>query len=390
MKILILEDEATKMELIQAEIIAIDPLIEINTSITFQSFLKQIERDKFDLIIVDLLVPRFNETDESVDVTDQIIDATRDHDCCNFRTPVVAITRFDTAAEDNFKNLNLKDISVITFSEDKQDWRETLKQKIVSCMPPITYDFVIFCALHKESNGFLEAGYNLGITRAIHGLDCREIKIGEMSGVIITSPRMGLVSSAITTSRAIELFRPKLICMSGICAGIDEKAQIYDVVIPDMCHQHDSGKWGSNGFELESYAVQITHEMRLKIKTILEQPDFIEAIRNNVKLLRKEIPENKQELEFGVLMAPASSGSAVIADEAMNELIRQQHRKMTAFEMESFAVYESARLSITQPKYFSAKAVVDDGVIKSDEYHRVACILSAKVVHELIRRGVGD
>ncbi|HCM9227723.1 hypothetical protein L8T14_22790 [Enterobacter bugandensis] len=88
----------------------------------------------------------------------------------------------------------------------------------------------------------------------------------------------------------------------------------------------------------------------------------------------------------GACRQRASSDSAVIADENMNEIVKKQHRKMTAFEMESFSVYESARLSETNVDFFSAKCVVDDGGInKSDNFHRLACIISAKAVCEIIR-----
>lgn len=388
MKVLILEDEAAKMDRIKAEIVEFDPCIDIHTSLTFQSFFREVMNDTFHLIIVDLLVPHFKDTDEPTDLTDQIIDATRDHSCCNFRTPVVALTRFDQKAEENFKELNRKDILVVTFSDENNHWKDVLKDKLLGCLPPLTYDFVIICALQKEAKGFEDAGYNVGGTQIVNGLDCRQLNIGNKLGVIITPPRMGLVACAITTTRAIELFHPRLICMSGICAGIEKKAEIYDVVIPEICHQHDFGKWGSDGFEPEPYSVQINNEIGLRITEILQKADFMTKIKTSVVCNKSEIPTDKEGLDFRVFMAPTSSGSAVIADLGMNNIIREQHRKMTAFEMESFAVYEAARLSRTQPKFFSAKAVVDDGVNKSDNYHRVACIISAKVVYELIVQGV--
>ena len=200
---------------------------------------------------------------------------------------------------------------------------------------------------------------------------------------------MGLVSCAITTARAIDTFSPRVVAMSGICAGIKGKANIYDVVIPEICHQHDFGKWGAQGFEPEPYNVQLTQEVNLRIAEIIDNPDFKEAVASNMKVLRDELPTEMQLLEFNIFTAPTSSGSAVVSDEAMVEKIQGQHRKLAAFEMESYALYEAARLSQRQPKFFSAKSVVDDGgPSKGDNYHRVACILSAKVVYEILARGL--
>ncbi|MNG30367.1 hypothetical protein D3C84_1159740 [compost metagenome] len=57
--------------------------------------------------------------------------------------------------------------------------------------------------------------------------------------------------------------------------------------------------------------------------------------------------------------------------------------------MESYAVYEAARLSPISPIFFSVKSVVDNGdVHKGDEYHEVACVLAANVTCELIVRSL--
>jgi hypothetical protein len=71
----------------------------------------------------------------------------------------------------------------------------------------------------------------------------------------------------------------------------------------------------------------------------------------------------------------------------MVEIIKEQQRKCAIFEMESFALYEAARLHPSEVSFFSAKAVVDDGgSTKGDTHHRLACILSAKTIYECIRR----
>ena len=49
------------------------------------------------------------------------------------------------------------------------------------------------------------------------------------------------------------------------------------------------------------------------------------------------------------------------------------------------AIYEAARLSSVQPRYFSVKSVVDDGgENKGDSYHRLACAISARVVCKIV------
>lgn len=389
MNILIFEDDQRKRKFIEDEIKEMDVGAEITTASHFQEFMKCAYGSTFDLIIADLIAPRF-QSSEPVDLTDQIIEAVRAPDSCNLLTSVLALTRYDSKAEENFKGLNVKDISVVTFSEGESEWKGSLRRKVNACMPAKTFDFVIVCALEKEVNGYLNAGYDVGKVENIQGLECREINVADKKGVIVKLPRMGLVTCAITSTLAIDMFKPTLICMSGICAGINGKASIYDVIIPDICHQHDIGKWAENGLEPEFYNVQIDATVRLSISAAIAAPDFKNDVENGISYSRSQIPDDIERPDIKFKIAPASSGSAVIASEEMARSIQAQHRKNTAFEMESFALYEAARLSRVQPKYFSAKTVVDDGgERKSDAFHDPACIISAKTVCSLIERNVG-
>lgn len=389
MNILIFEDDNSKKEFIQNEIQEMNVGAEVSTASNFQEFMSNVYGSTFDLIIVDLIAPQFKSY-EPVDLTHNIIEVVRDPDCCNLLTPVLALTRYDDKAEENFKGLNEKDISVVTFSECDDEWKDSLRRKVTACIPPKTYDFVIVCALDKEVNGYLGAGYAVGKAENIQGLECRELNISTKKGVIVKLPRMGLVTCAITSTLAIESFKPSLICMSGICAGINGKSKIYDVIIPDICHQHDIGKWSENGLEPEFYNVQIDAAVRIGISAAIASPEFKKNVTQGITYSRSQIPNDIEHPDIKFKLAPASSGSAVIANEEMAESIKAQHRKNTAFEMESFALYEAARLSKIQPKYFSAKTVVDDGSEhKSDAFHDPACVISAKTVYNLIEKNIG-
>ena len=390
MKILILEDDNKKKDCVVALISKIDSSITVESVNNFSDYLKKITAYTYDLLIVDLVVLNFANDTDTKDMTQQITDVTRDYKCPNYRTPAIALTGFDNKAEENFKDLNLADITVVTFIENSEQWKTSIQNKVNSCIPPVHYEFVILCALRKEAEAFSAAGYSVGNTKLVGSLSCQEIQIGAKLGVIITAPRMGLVSSAVISTQAIERFKPKLICMSGICGGIEGKSNIYDIVIPEICHQHDAGKWTENGFESEMYSVQLDHNLRSRIDAVITHPTFNDLIKKDVTLQKDEFPEGQNSLTFNIVLAPASSGSAVVADKAQVDLIKNPQRKLSAFEMETFAVYESARLSASKPQYFSAKAVVDNGVVKGDAFHRVACILSAKVVYECINSGLLD
>lgn len=360
--------------------------VELVVARTFTEYLKLIGREKFELLIVDLVVPQYDLTKEPIEMTSQIIEVTRgDYQCLNFRTPALVLTSFDEKAEENFRDLNGFDFGVVTFSNDNCNWSEALDRKIRNLPPNRHFDFVIVCALTKEAMGYADAGFDVKPPETISGLHCRPISIAGRSGVIVTAPRMGLVSCAITTTLAIGLFSPQLVCMSGICGGVPDATEIYDVVIAETCHQHDVGKWAQDVFKPEVYSIAIDHQLAQKIRGKLESPGFVEDIKSGITLRANEFPQGVNDFRAKVYLAPASSGSAVIADGKVVAQILGAQRKNAIFEMESYALYEAARLSLTSPVYFSAKSVVDDGgPNKGDHFHRVGCLLSAKVVVKLV------
>ncbi len=387
MDILVLEDVDAKYSEVYAHLNNSVGNVSVVRAKCFVDFLRFVERQRFDLIVVDLLVPRFKDSPDVDDVTAEILDACRDSGCTNKGVPILALTAFYDASDNNYKSLNAADIAVLIYDPDGR-WKEALGKKCFSARPKKVYDVVIVCALSKEVDGFVQAGYAVGNSFIAGNLVCREIAIGDCSGIIVTAARMGLVSCAITSTQALEVFSPRLICMSGICAGIDGKASILDVAIAEICHQHDFGKWSVNGYEPEVYAVPIKPKLRAQLKQIIEDdPGFRTSILHGITVKDDELPEGMSQLQATVYLTPASSGSAVIADAKMVEVIKEQQRKGVIFEMESFALYEAARLHPSEIPFFSAKAVVDNGsASKGDKFHRLACILSAKVVFESIKR----
>lgn len=390
MKVLVLEDNNDKYENIKG---ILDREL-LNCTVERCSYYSEFVRlscsEKYNFVVTDLLVPMQKNSIEAVNVTEEVIGTIRDTDCINFSTPVIAITSFNDVAEQNYEKFNRLDINIVNYKEGEIGWENAFINKAKTCIPPVTYDFIIFCALEKEAEAFLQLDYNVGNAHIFNGLNCRTISIDNKSGVIVTPPRMGLVNAAITCTRAIESFRPKLICMSGICAGIAGQSNIYDVIISEMCHQHDSGKWTTDGFVSIPYSVQLLPQTLLDIKKILSVNEFHDRIKDGIVLKKDEFPGAAQELEFCIRVTPTSSGSSVIASESALTSIKEQHSKQASFEMESYALYESARQAPgNNLRYFSAKSVVDNGdELKSDKFHRVACLLSAKTVYELIRENV--
>lgn len=391
MKILILEDEDGKNDEIQSEIHQIIPDAEIQRERNWYDYARAILSTEFDLILLDLLVPRSGKDNTVEDHHEQLVSTTRDYQSKSFFTPAIVLTRYTEKSEDFVYDLNKVDINVIPFN-DHGEWKEALKLKLLAAQPKQKYEFVIVCALDKEIAAFDGLTDTWGPVKTISGLVCREVQIDAYKGVIVRAHRMGLVAAAVVATMALDHFEPRLICMSGICGGVPGESGIYDLLVTQICHQHDAGKWSNTGFKSEHYDVQLDVDVRNKLIEICSDAGLKEFLLEGLNAGKSELPDGMERLTCNVQTdASTSSGSAVIAEDGKTSSLTSGQRKLAGFDMEIYSIFEAARHAANKPAFFAAKAVVDDGGMnKGDQFHRIGCLLSAKFVVMAIRSGIAD
>ena len=180
--------------------------------------------------------------------------------------------------------------------------------------------------------------------------------------------------------------------MSGICGGVDGESEIYDLLVTQICHQHDAGKWSATGFKAEHYDIQLDVAVQNKLVEVASEKTLLDYLLKGLDAGRTEVPEGKERVNCNVKTGvPTSSGSAVIAEDGKTATLSVGQRKLAGFDMEVYSVFEAARHSTTRTAFFAAKAVVDDGgKNKGDSFHRIACLLSAKFIVTAIRSGIPD
>lgn len=391
MKILVLEDEDEKYGQISTHVIEIIPEAIIQREKNWLDYSRAVAKDKFDLILLDLIVPRSARDGALEEHHESLVETTRDYHSKSFNTPAVVLTRHSLSAGDFVHDLNLVDINVIPFN-DFGAWREALKIKLLAAQPTKKFDVVILCALEKEADAFNGVTDTWGPVKTISGLICREVQIGGYKVVIVRAKRMGLVAAAVAAAFALDRFEPRLICMSGICGGVDGESEMYDLLVTQTCHQHDAGKWSATGFKSEHYDVQLDVDVHNKLVEIASDPALRDLLLADLNPGRSEVPRGLERVTCNIKSESiTSSGSAVIAEEGKTSTLVVGQRKLNGFDMEVYSVYEAARHARNRTAFFAAKAVVDDGgVNKGDSFHRIGCQLSARFVGAAIRAGTAD
>lgn len=377
-RILLIEDEDEKKSAIKCEIRNFfGEDLKIEEAGTFGEATRHILQSEFDLIVVDLLLPR-RKNEVAADVSEELIDHLTESDK-NHLTTVVAISRFDDLVARRQEAFIRAGIFLTSYA-DEAGWKSCLR----ICMQRVAfktfYDFVVICALELERSAFEAVhsdDFTFGDYHTIRGLDVREMKIGDLSGVCVLQPRMGLVDASITATRALEAFNPKLICMAGICAGFAGEVELGALIVSEICWEHQAGKWRGKEFEIRDYQEQLNTDVKTALGHMIARDKTLSKLAS--KQHETPVPQ------VGATILPTVSGSAVIASTRYSEIIRKQHGKVAGVDMEVYAIHRAATLFGQGVICFAAKTVVDHAdEAKNSDYQHGGAILSARFVVKAI------
>ncbi len=371
MKILLVEDDDAKADLIEA--VVIDELgaseVEIVRAATVNdSFVKL--GDRFDLVIVDLVLPQFANA-EPADATQQWCEVIENH-LAGKTSSWIVMTSFPEVAKDARDSFARHGVAVIHF-DGSDNWEKLLSAKLRENNVTRPLDFVIVCALEKEREGYGHTDCVAGEHENVAGLDCQRVEIGAYRGVIVVQPGPGMISAAIVTTKALSIFRPRAVAMSGICGGREGETELGALIVPEVSWNYQSGKFVDGKLTPDLVQVWIPPFVKPTLTRLLKK-DRIKKLREG--LLNSELADAPAE------MPPMVSGSQVVADADVGDEIGEQGRKVAAIDMEVASVLFAARDFYNGGGvYFAAKTVVDlANPHKDDRYHEYGCALSARFV----------
>lgn len=383
MKILLIEDEDSKAEAILElvrEALSARSVTTVRAE-SFNSALGNLGRAQFDLVIGDLLIPQRDGDDESIDVSDQMVEFIANEPGARFAKWIV-VSRFEylaSPARDAFARCG---VAVIAF-DDSNHWKDLLRERILGLSSAALFDFCIVCALQKERTAYRHVPEGtVGAMFRSNGLDCREYSVGDLQGVIVLAPGMGMIDASITATRALTSFRPKILAMSGICGGKSGTSAIGDLVVASEAWNYQSGKITDGEFSAEPSFIRVPAGLRTIASQMIEDDPCGLEWRSGLGF--DELQSSR------IIIAPMASGSQVVADAIVLDRIREQHRKVAAIDMEMFGVYAAAQSYYEEAAQFiGAKIVVDlADAKKGDLYHDYGSVVSARFLSSAIRRAL--
>lgn len=353
----------------------------ITTADTLANAIRLLTLVAFDLIILDLMLPYITGGRPDSRAGLELLRQLRSQSGVNRSTQVVGLSAFPDEIESNRSTFDEHGVLVAEFDESGA-WNTTLTRILEDARDrstvPIDVDFLVICALEEERTGFRHTAFEKISEAVVSGLNVHYARLPastEIFGGIIRLSQTGLVAATFETAIALSAFRTKSICMSGICAGFSNEANLGQLIVASPAWEYQAGKWSANGFEIAPMQVPLRPETRSIIDLAVKREEFARHLEEGL-----DTSTTRPRRQYTPLLAPFATGSAVIADVRRLEHVEKQHRKVAALDMETFGVYFAAHESTSRVQhYFSIKCVVDlADAEKNDDLHDYGCIVAAR------------
>jgi nucleoside phosphorylase len=401
MRILIVEDDTTKLQRLAAAIAEHPKTSHARVSEVRSSALAKgkLESEYYDVMLLDIHIPRHIEEEPRPFEGVELLRDIRETDYYLAPGHIIGITAKPKVFEQVEKLFDEELFAMVFYSENDDSWKPRLLGKLSYIADTLNdgrsqssflYDVGVVTALQKEIKPFMQLRWHWSpITffgdHLSYWQGSTVSRSGQIKVAAVCAPSMGLSSASIATTRLIERYRPRLLVMGGITAGIRGKVALGDVICADPTWDWGSGKYvrdnGGPKFLPSPYQIGITPDLRSRLGKL--QGDVA-----SLATIREEWPNTPPPTPLKLHIGPMASGASVLADTEMAERIRTTHRELLGVEMETYAVYHAAAEAASpRPLAISLKGVCDFAdPEKDDEFQGYAAYTSAQVIKAAVEQ----
>ena len=360
---------------------------------------ERLELRPYDLLILDILLPLWPEGEEDPQHSADLLFEIREGEVPNPPRYILGITGDREVASSVLQEFEDYTWTVLHYADVNDEWigRATNCARYLAERSDKTLDntiervdLAVICALAKpEQEELLKLPWNWSAARPIDDtVFVHEgfVVVGsrKFTVCVTTAPRMGMIATALRTSAIIAALRPRLVCMTGICAGVRDKVKLGDVLFADPSWDFQSGKRvrdkENTQFSMRPHQLLASPQVRSHVEQLREDKDALGKIATSFSEHPSGVPR--------IFVGPVASGSAVLADGDVIKEIRNQHQELIGVEMEIYGLFAAAHsVSSPQPQCFALKGVCDFAdPDKEDGHQRFAAYASAQVLRLLIER----
>ncbi len=393
--VLIVEDDAEKLGKIHN--VVLDSGVDggrIKHAVNAATAVETLSSERFDLMLLDINLPRrFGEGPRRGGGLDVLKEIDRGNGLYRPRY-VAGVTAFDDVITEFGEAFADRLWTLVHYQDTSDRWMEQIKAKIayveaIRSSDNFTdgrtfgYDVAVVCALDtvelaamkRLPCGWQPLRLPHDETRYWNGV----IRAGKQSLSIVVgaAPRMGMPASAVLAAKMIASFRPKILAMTGICAGRFGKVNLGDVIVANP-----SWDWGSGKLDAVNDKPRFRpspHQISVDIDMINELKELALDVGLMAKI-KQEASGRKPPSELRIHFGPVASGAAVVADADVFESLLDHNRDLLGIEMEAYGLACAAEgCGKPRPKAIIMKSVCDFAdKDKADDYQEYAAETSAR------------
>jgi nucleoside phosphorylase/CheY-like chemotaxis protein len=376
----------------------------IDEALTINEGRKKLYENRYDLLLLDLVLPRDTDSEASADESIRFLEEIYYNSEIKIPIHIIGFSQYDEMVKEHESKFDDKLWHLIKFDYINSNWKNLLKVKIShlistkeefrkSIEGKEEFDYAIICALETpELKAILELPcewktfnisedndpmvYHEGVINTING-NSRRILACSVN-------KMGMQATVCVTSIIISKFKVKNVFMTGICAGVKGRdLKFGDVIIAENTTEYAAGKITENNegvFSFKPEPVQLPTNQKLIALT----NSFISNNERELLNIYSEYKGNKPDNIFKAKIGPIASGSLVVASKTMIKSITDSNRKILGIDMEGHGMYLASYFLETSKSLF-IKSVCDFGDSeKSDDYQDYASYTSARFLHSFI------
>src|SRR6266699_1599749 len=265
---------------------------------------------------------------------------------------------------------------------------------------PQSFDICIVCALPEEARAFLEvAQQQIESTieermspryqSSYRFATIRNDKGEPLNLHVSWLPRYGPQEMTLHLARVLEECQPRIVIMTGICAGDSQHVQLGDLIVAERTFTYDNGKFT---LDEQGQSVHLHDTMTYQLDAnILQFLGLFDDWKPLVARLKRPptSPERRKGRTIACHIKAMASGSAVRADNPFED-VRAPVRGTVAIDM------EGAAFGLVMSRHPLISWLVVKGVCdyadrnKNDVYHDYAERASALYALSFIRSYVTD
>lgn len=403
MRVLIVDDVQDKVREVLKVLLGAgidEDLVDTAGSVTGAA--KLLKENEYGLLVLDLVLPmRLSEEPSNGGGARLLHEIVRD---TSLKRPehIVGLTVSDEALTEAQPEFSRGLWTIVRYGPDSTDWSDALVEKARYLLARKGFeqteiardtDILFVCALPRPELSQLKIALGSDFEElSVDGDHTRYFKStittpsADYSVTVCSAPSMGLTASAALTTKACMHFKPKVVVMTGICAGKKGEVLLGQCIVASTSWDYGSGKFvdSSDGvhFKANPYQIAIDPAAQSASEAVLSNQAFLDGVHDRFQ-------GSKPLQRLSGLLAPLASGAAVQANSEFFESVAQkQVRKVAGIDMEAFAVSWSAReASEPKPLCVIAKSVADFADDqKADDFQEYCSFTSGLIGFEIAKR----